>query len=333
MATVKEIAQLAAVSPTTVSRVLNQDPTLSVTPATRARIEQIARELGYTPRRIHLPSQPQRIFGMVKGYEESDKLSSTHFYALTRAVERALSLKGYSKLVFPIDSVPSRPLDAVIALGQYSSAQIASLSRLSENLLFLYSSPDPLRYDSIRLDSSSFAQTAVSYLRHLGHRRIAYIGASDIIGGMRMNDPFFHAVRQSLLSEDPQGDQWMYVGDYTPTAAFSLTYSLLREFSPPLRPTAILYATDAMAIGGYRAVKECGLLVGEDISILAVDDVPTSSYVTPPLTTFHVDVDFIASTAVCMLSERLNAQRSQTLTVHVPLRMIKRKSCLPYMTH
>lgn len=329
MATVKEIAQLAGVSPTTVSRVLSQDDTLRVTSQTRARIEQLARELGYTPRRIHSRPQKQRTVGLVKGRTETDNLSSTHFYALTRAVERALSAEGYAKLVFPIENIPARSLDAIIAMGQYSPAQVAALARASENLLFLYSSPDPLRYDSICLDSYTLARTAIGYLRRLGHRRIAYMGASDILGGMRMKDPFFHAVRAAILDEDPHGDQWMFVGDYTPTSAFSLTFSLLREFPVHARPTAILYATDAMAIGGYRAVRECGLHVGADISILSVDDVPTSSYVSPPLTTFRVDVDFIGATAVCMLDDRLSGRRTQTLTVQIPLRMIQRKSCQP----
>lgn len=329
MATVKEIAKLASVSPTTVSRVLTQDPTLSVTPATRLRIEQIARELGYTARRLHADPQPQYTFGIVKGYTDSARLSGTHFFSLTRAVESALSAHGYSKLVFPIDHIPDQHLDAIIALGQYSSAQLAALSRTCEHVLFLYSTPDPLRFDSLCLDSSTLALTAVSYLRQLGHRRIAYIGASDVIGGMRMKDLFFQDVRRALLQEDPQGDQWMYVGDYTPTSAYSLTYTLLREHAPAPRPTAILYATDSMAIGGYRAVRECGLRLGEDVSVLSVDDVPTSSYVTPPLSAFHVDVDFIAATAVSMLTDRLNGLRGGTLSVQIPLRLIKRKSCQP----
>lgn len=327
MATVKEIAKLASVSPTTVSRVLTQDPTLNVAPDTRLRIEQLARELGYTARRLHAATQPRYTFGLIKGYTDSARFSGTHFFSLTRSVESALSARGHSKLVFPIDRIPDQPLDAIIALGQYSSSQVAALSRMCEHILFLYSVPDPLRFDSLCLDSVNLARTAVSFLRRLGHRRIAYIGASGIIGGMRMKDLFFQDIRQALLREDPHGDQWMYVGDYTPTSAYSLTYTLLQERSPAQRPTAIIYATDSLAVGGYRAVKECALNVGEDVSILSVDDVPTSSYVTPPLSAFHVDVDFIAATAVSMLVERLSGRRCSTLVVQIPLRLIRRQSC------
>lgn len=332
MATVKEIAKLACVSTTTVSRVLTRDPTLSVTPATRLRIEQIARELGYSARRLHASSLPQYTFGLIKGYTDSARLSGTHFFSLTRAVESVLSARGHSKLVFPIENIPDQPLDAVIALGQYSPTQQTMLTRACGHILFLYSSPDPLRFDSLCLDASNLASTAVTYLRQLGHRRIAYIGASDIIGGMRMNDLFFQEIRHALLREDPQGDQWMYIGDYTPTSAYTLTDTLLRKHSPARRPTAIMYATDSLAVGGYRAVKECGLQVGQDVSILSVDDMSTSSYVTPPLSTFHVDVDFIATTAVAMLTDRLNGKRTGTLSVQIPLRLVRRKSCQPYST-
>lgn len=327
MATIKEIAQLASVSPTTVSRVLTQDPTLSVAPATRERIGQLARELGYTARRTRSAASPQRMVGLIHG--DADLLSPaiTHFGALTRVVENTLSAKNYGRLTFSLDSLPDSPLDAIIALGQYSPAQLSTLSKLSPTLLFLYTSPDPLRFDSICLDTQTLADSAVAYLHQLGHRRIAYIGASDVIGGMRMKDLFFTDMRHALLLADPQGDQWMYIGDYTPTSAYALTCDLLRGTAPALRPTAIIYATDSLALGGYKAVRECGLCVGRDVSILSVDDAPTSSYLTPPLTAFHVDVDFIAETAVQMLDDRLSGRRTHTFTARIPLGLSRRQSC------
>lgn len=328
MATIKEIAQLAAVSPTTVSRVLTQDPSLNVTPATRLRVEQIARELGYSVRRTHAVSRPKHTVGLIKGYTDSENLATTHFNALARSVEDTLAAHNYRRVIFSPDALPDQPLDGVIALGQYSSAQIASLARLSENLLFLHTSPDPLRFDSICLDAHHLAHSAVSFLRQLGHRRIAYIGASDVIGGMRMPDLFYQSMRQALLDEDPQGNQWMYITDYSPTAAYTITGALLRENPPSLRPTAIVYVTDSMAVGGYRAVRECCLRVGEDVSILSIDNAPTSSHLLPPLSSFHLDVDFIARTAVAMLSDRLEQRRQQSITVQIPLRLVRRKSCL-----
>lgn len=324
MATIKEVAKLASVSITTVSRVLSHDPSIRVTPQTRARIEEAAHTLGYTPRHIHAQAQPQRIFGLVKGHAEENNLSNTHMYALSRALERALSDQGHGKYVFPIENLPATTLDGVIALGKYSTSQIEQLERISKNLLFIHTNPDATRFDSVCLDTYGMAESCLGYLHSLGHRRIAYVGASEIVGGMLADDLYVDAVCQTLKAKNCFTSQWIRLGDYSPTSAYEHTHSLLSKGKNT--PTAILYATDAMAIGGYRAIRDLNLQVGADVSIVAVDDLPTSSYITPPLTTFYVDVDFISWAAVRRLEERLCGHRIKTYTTLIPLSMTVRNS-------
>lgn len=325
MMTLKEIARLANMSTTTVSRVLTQDPSFHVPPETRSRIEQIAQEAGYRPRKIHSQVSKNNTVGIVKGFAADITLSSTHVLSLYQSIETTLITAGYNKVVFSLNDMPDQPLDAIIALGQFSKRQIKLMENLTTNILFLYSSPNPLRYDSLHLDFRGVSVSALSYLYSLGHRSIGYIGAAGIIGGMRMEDPLLRSISCTLKDYECYNENWMYVSDYSPAQAYEVTYRWCSN--PDTRPTAILYASDTMAIGGYRAIKNLDLELGKDVSVIGIGNETTSSFATPPLTTMQIPIANIAETTVSLIEQRLLKKRTHAIQTIIPLPFIIRSSC------
>ena len=91
-------------------------------------------------------------------------------------------------------------------------------------------------------------------------------------------------------------------------------------------PDAFLYASDELALGGYRAFSESGIQVGKDISIVSIDNLPYASYLTPPLTTVALNMAFLGKTAAMALDSQIRG-RDYPLTFYTPVELIERESC------
>ena len=324
MATIKEIAEIAGVSLSTVSRIINGDPRLSVAPDTRERVLSTADRLGYVPKHP-FRTEGHSLVGVVKGFSNFTDMANTHHYALSRAIEGALQAAGIPKLTVTGDG-PAQPIDALLAFGAFGPERLHRMRQWANHTLFIDSNPDPLVFDSLILGYGWLTDALLDYLYDLGHRRIGYIGAEDLQNDCVLRDPMVRPLTSGMFHRGCYRSEYFRLGSFTPESAYTLTLSLLDLEQPP---TAILYANDAMAIGGYRAVQKRGLVVGRDVSIIGRGDISTSSFVTPALTTVHIPLSFAAETVIKMLQERLEKGRQTPLTLCVPMTLVKRDSCGP----
>lgn len=324
MATIKEIAEIAGVSLSTVSRILNSDPRLSVAPETRERVLNAADRLGYVPKHPFRP-EGHCLVGVVKGFSNFTDMANTHHFALSRAIEGALQAAGIPKLTITGDG-PAQPIDALLVFGAFGEGRLQRMRQWANHALFIDSNPDPLIFDSLILGYGWLADALLSYLYGLGHRRIAYVGAEDQQSDCTLRDPMVRPLTSGMFQRGCYRREYFRLGSFTPESAYTHTCALLELAEPP---TAILYANDAMAIGGYRAVQKNGLMVGRDVSIIGRGDISTSSFVTPALTTAHIPLSFAAETVITMLQDRLEKGRQNPLTLCVPMTLIKRDSCGP----
>jgi LacI family transcriptional regulator len=333
MATLKEIAHRAGVSPATVSRVLNYDTTLSVAPETKVRVFEVAEELDYKTVRMRKNKgrKNQRFnIAILDWYSQFELLDDPYYLYLMNAIEKECAQAGIN--TFKINKVNERYQvmmdnpDGVIAIGKFAETEIGELAKYSTNIVFIDSSPQEKLFDSVTINVRLGITEALEYLIDLGHSRIGFIGGT-VLGDRKEISP---DNRKQCFTDLMEGynmynPDLILMGD---KISFQNGYNLIKAARQSGKlPTALLIANDTMATGALRALDELKINVPRDISIIGFNDLPTSKYLIPPLTSIRVHLNFMAVTAIELLKERLDKGRRIAKKVLVPSELVVRKSC------
>ncbi|PZD96281.1 transcriptional regulator [Paenibacillus sambharensis] len=339
MATIKDIAIKAGVSTATVSRVLNNDPALSVSEETRGRIFSIAEEMGYKPSRLRRQKRVKELarqeIGLLMWSSPEQEREDPYFSAIRRGIEFNGEELGIavSKIIrgsAPLDPLPFQQLDGLIVIGSIDHDDVIRQLGREDRVVFVNHSIQRPGCDSVNLHFGEAVESVIRHLISLGHRRIGYIGGHDWIhklGDEAGGRPIAEARRlylERMLSE--QGllqPELVLEGDWTTTSGYRLMKQLLALDE---RPTACFIASDPMAIGALKALHEEGVQVPSEMAIVGFDDIEVSAFVNPPLTTVKVYTDQMGRTAVQLLLERLEG-REAAVHATVGTRLIIRESC------
>ena len=170
MVTIKDIAKQAHLSSATVSRVLKGDLTLSVSQETRDRIFHTAQELGYTKHIKKQAPQQKGTIGIVQWYTESEELADLYYYSIRASIEQTASLLGY-QIIRSFNDLTNpllQGLDGIIAVGKFSSGQIAELASLSPKLIFVDSDTLTEGFSCVTTDFEHSVQTVIDHFRSQG---------------------------------------------------------------------------------------------------------------------------------------------------------------------
>lgn len=342
MATLKELSDSTGYSPATISRILTGDPSLTVSDEARKRVLEEAGRLDYAATRSRRGRTPKMLLqvGVAEMLTPEQQLADPYYLYLRNFVEQACAERRYAFLPLerrgeegfapPEGTAP----DGIIALGIFTRAQQAALSAVSPNLVFLDSSPDEARFDSVVLNYALGIRLALDHLLSLGHTRIGFIGPSEKLGDCKEPAPevrrscFISMMEErglldaSLLVEAPMESR---------ATAAAVSAFLDRRTSPP---TAFLAANEENAMGASRALEARGLSVPGDVSLVSFNDTPLSQLMTPPLTSVSTHADEMARTAVGLLGERAASVagrpvRTLPQKVVVPPTLAVRKSTAP----
>jgi LacI family transcriptional regulator len=310
-----DVAKRAGVSQATVSFVLNNVSNARIAWDTRKRVLAAAEEIGYRKHPLHPPGDHNvPVIGLL-----IDELTSTPFAApfLEGARDEAadadcvvatFSTRGDRSLEeAALDVLAGRRLVGIL----YTSL----LTRLAEPPERLRTLPTILlncydkdgSYPSVVPGDVAGGQVATEALLRAGHRRVAHIGGESWI---EASGDRIHGYRQALATWDvPFDPDLLRPGGWTVPSGRTTTRELLAMRNPP---TAIFCFNDRMAIGAYEAIRERGLRIPQDISVVGFDDEEISSYLDPPLTTVDLPHDAMARWAVSQLldnGETLSAAR------------------------
>ncbi|MEK3882466.1 LacI family DNA-binding transcriptional regulator [Paenibacillus sp. PL2-23] len=338
MATIKDIAQQAGVSPATVSRVLNNDATLSVSEETRTRIFAIAEQLGYKPARLKKLKREEQLsrkqVGLFMWSSLEDERDDPYFAAIRRGIELrcdelGLAITKVLRGSGGAELAPLHELDGLIVVGSIASEDVAGLYSRSERVVFVNNMDEPDACDCVSLHFEGAVRDALSHLLEQGHERIAFVGGDGMI----------HRLRPGLLpleGIDPRrsmfralmADRGLYRTEYDVEAPWSPAggYDGMRRLiHAEERPTAVLMGSDPMAVGALKALQEQGLAVPEDMAIIGFDDIEISAYLHPPLTTVRAHTELMGRTAAQLLLERIEG-REAAMHVKVNTRLIVRES-------
>ena len=198
MATLKDIAKKAGVSSATVSRILNQDETLSVTTKTRERVLEIAQELNYKKKTAPSSKTVIGIFQWVTLFQE---LEDPYYQAIRVGIEKYCADHNIHVVrAFQSDcNYPDtlKDLQGLICIGKFNKSQIKSFQKLNSNTIFVDMKTPKIYCDTINLDFQQAVTEALDYLYDLGHRKIAYLGGKEVLAD---NSVYFEERKDTFIN-------------------------------------------------------------------------------------------------------------------------------------
>ncbi|WP_243042695.1 LacI family DNA-binding transcriptional regulator [Dyella sedimenti] len=327
----EDVARATGVSPKTVSRVLNEEP--SVKESTRQKVLAAMESMNYRPSPAARGLAGSRSFLVAMLYDNNDNPASTYLAEIQDGVLDACDAHRYSMMACPlrvrgkdfirrVDALVSdHHIDGVIVtppLTDYAPL----LQRLKERGV-PYASISPVHHDDaigVCMDEPLAAKALVGHLVELGHRRIAYIAGFANHGASRWRLAGYRAaLAEAGIAFDPA---YVAQGEFTFGSGVLAARQL---FALPEPPTAIFAANDDMAAGVMWAANERGLKVPRDLSVCGFDDTPLATQLWPPLTTVRQPSREMGKLAALQLMEVLRG-RGKGLLVQVPYALQLRES-------
>ncbi|WP_426353577.1 LacI family DNA-binding transcriptional regulator [Exiguobacterium sp. R-39] len=330
MATIKDIAKEAGCSISTVSRVLNNDPTLSVGEETRTRIFEVADEVGY--RKKTLKTLVKNI-AFLYWLTDNEELEDVYFQTMRveiekKARENNIELTTY-KLEGGIEKIPL-DIDGFIAVGSFMNRELEYLRELTPHGVFIDSTPDPAYYDSVRPDLAQITRQAVEVLIEQGHQKIGFIGGTyhNQDADTEEMDGRERAFRQAMEERQLLREEFIFCRrGFSVDNGYYLMNQAVQQLGEEL-PTAFYVAADPIAVGCLQVLNEQQIEIPKRVSLISVNDTSISKYVSPPLTTFRIDLEEICQNAIQLLLERILKKRKVVKTVYIGAELIRRKSTL-----
>lgn len=330
MATLKDIADLIGVSTATVSRVINGDKTLSVSDETRKKIYEAAEQLEYIPLKDRKKAQISYTLGLIICSSEVPEEDVPYTISLRVSIETRCRNLGIRLIkVYADETINSKhpiyKVDGILAMGSFNKQKITFLESINKNIVFINSCDDEYQYDSVDIDLNRATREVLNYFINKGHTKIAFIGGSkmfeDSPEGM---DPREKTFREYMTSKHLFREDYCLVDRFYTESGYCLARQLVEQRD---LPTAIFVACDMMAIGVIRALKEGGIKVPDDISLISCDDLPVAKFIDPPLSTQKIYAEFMGETAVDLLIDRINNDLPICRKVIIPTKLIIRESC------
>ena len=327
MATIKEIAEIVGVSSAAVSRVLNYDEGISVSEETREAIFATAEKIGYKKKVIYPKIENVALLYFTDNEDELEDV----FYRGVReeVIKQAKKMNIRLQIYDRRDgmSVIPRDLNAFIAVGWLTRKEINQLYKICPRGVFIGTSPDEKLFDAVRPNMDSFVTQMVDYFVEKGHKKIGFIGGSDrnIDTGKPSMDIREWSFRQSVAYYHCLEEEYILISEkFTVDEGYRMGKELLKKSS--LR-TALCIASDTLAVGVLQALNEKGIQVPEQMALFSINDVNIAKYLSPPLTTIHIDIPCICETALDLLRNRVLYGGEVTKLIFVNGIPIFRKSC------
>lgn len=330
--TLEDIAKLSGVSRSTVSRVVNGDPKVSV--ETRLRVMDIIQKHDFHPNLAarRLAAGRTNVIGLVIPAGVSAIFSDPYFAHLIQGVSTACNASDYSVMLWLAEpDYERRMIRKIVSNGLVDGVVVASTIMNDPIVISLHDSSMPfiligrhpdLPINCLDVDNVQGARLATAHLLSCGHTRIATItGPQNMIPSQDRFYGYRLALQEhGLLFEDTLVAE----GDFTENGGYLAMKKLL-----PAQPQAVFSASDTMASGALRAIREAGLQVPDDISLVGYDDLPIAAQLAPPLTTIRQPVLYMATLAVETLIDIIHNPGQATRHIVLQPELILRDSCGP----
>ena len=332
--TVREIAKLAGVSISTVSRVLNDHP--SVDAETRKRVKAVIDANGYVPKLRAKPSGQQKSVCIVLS-DSTGKSVHSHptVYTILGGLTTRLTELGIKNSLHMLGDNPeniqallSTKADAFIfirtrreqedivipkLLGMKGGVRVMAVNRRLEDKRVSY----------VNIDDYAAAFHATEYLIRLGHRKIGLInGDESLRNSILRRDGYLGAMKKHGLEIRPE---WMLAGEYTEDFGKHAA-KLIAELDEDMRPEAVFTTSDVLALGLQKALLKLGFRLPEQLSVIGFGDVELASYINPPLTTVRIPAREMGIQAANAVNYLIQSPSIQNIKIVMKSELCVRKS-------
>lgn len=329
--TLDEIAKLAGVSRATVSRVVNDYP--HIKPEVRERVQGIITETGFQPNLIarSLASDRSGIIGLVIPNTPRMVFTDPFFPTLIQGITQATNRRSITLSLFLFHSKDeeNRTIRSILNTGLLDGLIITADRKedsfvpnfIHHGVPFVLIGRPETNNDITYVDTDNVAGAfmATEHLLKLGRQRVAIIAANENTAGDDRMAGYQNAIQDYGYALDPGLTAF---GDFSIQSGYDAMKKLL-----PANPDAVFIASDTMALGALRAIRESGRRVPDDISVIGFDDLPPSLQADPALSTIRHPIEQLGVLAVDLLSKMLNQDNVLPSHIILPVTLVIRASC------
>lgn len=310
MTTIKEIAKIAGVSRSTVSRVINHNP--NVSNRTRDKVQTIIDEMGYQPNPVarSLISGRTRVIGLVIPMAVSSLFADPFFSLISQGISSTCTANNYTLMLWLIEPDYEKRANANILNNRLIDGIIVSSNVINDPLIEgLIARNVPLlqigrnncpTVSSVDADNIHGAMIAVQYLAKIGRKQIATVtGPMNQFSARDRLSGFERALKENNLDYIEKG---VVYGDFTEESGYEQTKILLGR----MKFDGMFIASDMMAFGAIQAIHEAGFSIPEDIAVISFDDIPAAARHKPALTTIRQPINQLGAIAAQTLIDQLD---------------------------
>ncbi|MRN06396.1 LacI family transcriptional regulator [Lactobacillus sp. 0.1XD8-4] len=333
MVGIRKIAKEAGISPATVSRVLNNDLSFSVSKQTKQRIKAVANKYHYIPQANKRVSYPQKQLSLLVITTHSlDAESHDPYFAqvhdgiVQEASKRGMQIKDF--LRFPnkqFQITDAQKYDGIIIAGVFAKEFYADLHTVNSNIVLIDEYRYLPAYDIIRNSYFDETQLVLSKLLANGISNISFIGGKikpmKITGASTDTYQDIRTKAYLMWMKDHNLTPQLALNGWAPKDGFQAMQALL-----PQAPQAVLIASDQLAIGAYRAINQCGKSIPNDLQIISYNDSNIAAYLVPSLSSINPHSSMMGRIAVQRLVNRIYHPHELPIHLNLPAGITWRES-------
>jgi len=333
--TIKEVAKLAGVSTSTVSRTCSDHPSISA--QTKEKVRNAMKQLGYEPNNSNLTIQNSRSIGIILPVSEFDTYENSFFLETMRGITLFFNQKHYSTTLITgssneeiIDTIQylskDHHLDGVVLLYSKKDDPVIDYLEKERIPFVLVGKTDRSIHDTIYVDNDNIlaGKDATKYLLDLGHTRIGYLGSLSVrIYSADRKSGYILALTEAGIPYDPA--MCIELPSIPKEGADELTEFLSSEN----RPTALVVSDDIIAMVIEKTAYELGLRIPEDLSIVSFNNSLLAKLSTPQLTSIDVNNRQLGIEAASQMINHIENPALLATKIIVPYYLVERQSCCP----
>lgn len=337
MVGIRDVAKRAGVSIATVSRVLNEDPTISVTDETKQKISESVNFYNYSNKKKN-SSKAMNHITLITTVSETDELEDPYFRAIRRGIQsetekRKIKLTNTIRLSeTTLDLDLLKNCQAVLFIGQVIPSVVEKVGEANSNIVVIDDPSVSTRWDAVYTDLEQATKDHLERLYQKGHRNIAFIGGKRIqrneFGEQCITDGDTRKLAYEQWMKEKSLDQYIriYQEGWSTLEGMEAANQLLADCQEEELPTAIVVGSDPIAVGVYRSLQKNGLTIPDDISIVSFDNIEVAEFLTPSLSTVNINTEELGKIAVRIADERIHQIREIPIKVMVSNNIIVRES-------